>query len=453
MNSSNSSNSSWVNESNVALLTDFYELTMLESYFDEGMKDIAVFDLFIRRLPENRNYFVACGLDHVLNYLETFWFSEDGLEYLRSLGRFSDGFLNSLRNLRFTGDVYAVPEGTLIFPNEPILEVVAPLPQAQIIETFLMNQIQLSTLAASKATRVVRAARGRSIVDFGVRRMHGADAGVKEPRAFYIGGVDATSSVLAGCIYGIPLAGTMAHSYVQAFDQEIEAFRRFIRSYPTAILLVDTYDIRKGVECVIELARELGSDFRVAGVRVDSGDLAKETTEVRGMLDRAGLKQVKIFVSSSLDEYTIERLLASGAPIDGFGVGAHMATSSDAPVLDTAYKLAEYAGRPRLKLSESKSTLPGRKQVFREKSSGKAVRDVIGLHDEKLPGEPLLALVMTGGKRLHPLEPLENCRNRCRAELEALPENLLSLAKSDSPYPIDLSPGLTQLSRTLGDTL
>src|SRR5437870_8790406 len=218
--------SAWVNDSNAALLTDLYELTMLQSYFDESMNGIAVFDLFIRRLPENRNYFVACGLDHVLDYLETFSFSEDGLEYLRSLDRFSGAFLGSLRDLRFTGDVYAVPEGTVIFPNEPIFEVVAPLPQAQIVETFLMNQIQLATLAASKASRVVHAARGRSVVDFGVRRMHGADAGLKEPRAFYIAGVDGTSNVLAGQVYGIPVAGTMAHSYNQACETELEAFRR-----------------------------------------------------------------------------------------------------------------------------------------------------------------------------------------------------------------------------------
>ena len=437
--------SAWVNDSNVALLTDLYELTMLQSYFDEGMNGLAVFDLFIRRLPENRNYFVACGLDHVLDYLETFSFSEDGLEYLRSLDRFSGAFLGSLRDLRFTGDVYAVPEGTVIFPNEPIFEVVAPLPQAQIIETFVMNQIQLATMAASKAARIVYAARGRSVVDFGARRMHGADAGVKEPRAFYIGGVGATSSVLAGRIYGIPLAGTMAHSYIQAFDNEMDAFRRFLRAYPAAVLLVDTYDVKKGVERVIDLSRELGSDFRLSGLRLDSGDLAKQATEVRGMLDRAGLKQVKIFVSSSLDEYAIDRLLTSGAPIDGFGVGAHMATSSDAPVLDTAYKLAEYAGRPKLKLSESKSTLPGRKQIFREKSSGKAIRDVVGLQGESVTGEPLLVSVMSRGRRTQPSEPLERCRNRCRAELNSLSEALLSLSKAETPYPIDVSAGLEHL--------
>jgi nicotinate phosphoribosyltransferase len=438
----------WVNDSNAALLTDLYELTMLQSYFDEGLKGIAVFDLFIRRLPDDRNYFVACGLDHVLHYLETFSFARDDVEYLRSLDRFSAPFLDSLHDLRFTGDVHAVPEGTVIFPNEPMLEVIAPLPQAQIVETFLMNQIQLATLAATKASRVVHAARGRSVVDFGVRRMHGADAGVKEPRAFYIAGVDATSSVLAGRVYGIPLSGTMAHSYVQAFEDETEAFRRFLCAYPAAVLLVDTYDIKKGVERVIQLSRELGPGFRVSGVRLDSGDLAREAVGVRGMLDRAGLKQVKIFVSSSLDEYEIERLLASGAPIDGFGVGAHMATSSDAPVLDTAYKLAEYAGRPTFKLSESKSTLPGRKQVFREKASGRAVRDVIGVHDESVPGQPLLVKVMSQGRRLQPAESLDRCRARCRDELQALPQELLSLSRADSPYPVDLSAGVVRLRST-----
>jgi nicotinate phosphoribosyltransferase len=437
--------SAWVNDSNAALLTDLYEFTMLQSYFDEGMNGIAVFDLFIRRLPENRNYFVACGLDHVLDYLEAFCFSPDAVEYLQSLNRFSSAFLGSLCDLRFTGDVYGVPEGTVIFPNEPILEIVAPLPEVQIIETFVMNQIQLATMAASKAARVARAARGKSVVDFGARRMHGADAGVKEPRAFYIGGVDATSSVLAGRIYGIPLSGTMAHSYIQAFDDEKDAFRRFLRAYPDAVLLVDTYDIKKGVERVIDLAREMGSGFRVSGVRLDSGDLAREAREVRVMLDRAGLNRVQIFVSSSLDEYAIERLLASGAPIDGFGVGAHMATSSDAPVLDTAYKLVEYAGRPKLKLSESKSTLPGRKQILRQKTSGKAVRDVIGLRSEELSGEPLLIPVMSKGRRIQPAEPLDICRNRCCAELKSLPDELLSLSKADAPYPVEVSAGLERL--------
>jgi nicotinate phosphoribosyltransferase len=433
-------NSRWVGDSNPALLTDLYELTMLQSYFAEGMNDVAVFDLFVRRLPATRNYFVACGLEHVLDYLEGLAFSEENIDYLTSLGRFTDPFLNSLRDFRFTGDVYAVPEGTVIFQNEPVLEIVAPLREAQLVETFVMNQIQLATMAASKAARVVCAARGRSVVDFGVRRMHGTDAGIKEPRAFYLAGIDATSNVLAGQVYGIPLSGTMAHSYIQAFDDELEAFRRFVRSYPTAILLIDTYDTRKGAEHVIQLAHELRSDFCVSGVRLDSGDLAAGAVEVRSMLDQAGLREVKIFASSSLDEYEIERLISAGAPIDGFGVGAHMATSSDAPFLDTAYKLAEYAGHPKLKLSESKTTLPGRKQVFRNPTG-----DTIGLRDEPITGRPLLVQVMAGGKRAEPQESLQSCRDRCRREIASLPRSLLSLAKADVPYPVNVSPELMLL--------
>jgi len=444
--------SPWVNDSNAALLTDLYELTMLQSYFDAGMKETAVFDLFMRRLPRNRNYLVACGLEHVLHYLETFAFSPDAIDYLRSLNRFSSAFLESLRSFHFTGDVYAVPEGTIVFANEPLIEVVAPLPQAQLVETFVMNQIQLGTLAASKAARVVRSAQGRSVVDFGLRRMQGADAGLKQPRGFYIGGVDSTSSVLAGQMYGIPVAGTMAHSYVQSFDNEIEAFRNFLRAYPSAILLIDTYDIYRGLDHIIELAREFGSEFRVSGVRLDSGDLAMHAREVRRRLDAAGLPQLKIFASSNLDEYEIEKLLAAGVPINGFGVGRNMATSADAPVLDTAYKLTEYDGRPRMKLSESKSTLPGRKQIFRERSDGKTIRDVVALADEEgIAGEPLLSKVMANGRRTQPPERLVECRERCRSELNSLPERLMSLRRVEPGYPVELSRGLSELSARTSD--
>jgi nicotinate phosphoribosyltransferase len=443
--------SPWVTDSNAALLTDLYELTMLQSYFDEGMNDTSVFDLFIRRLPSNRNYLVACGLEHVLHYLESFRFSRESVDYLRSLNSFSDAFLESLMQFRFAGDVYAVPEGTIIFGNEPLIEIVAPLPQAQFVETFVMNQIQLATLAASKAVRVVWAAQGRSIVDFGARRMHGADAAIKQPRAFYIGGVDSTSSVVAGQTWGIPVAGTMAHSYVLAFGSEIEAFRHFVRTYPTAILLVDTYDTDKGVQNIIQLANELGSEFRVSGVRLDSGNLAKHAWEVRRKLDSAGLQHVKIFASSSLDEYEIQRLVSAGVPINGFGVGGHLATSSDAPVLDTAYKLAEYAGKAKMKLSESKATLPGRKQIFREKADGKAFRDVIGLMGEKyIAGEPLLVKVMENGRRVRPAEPMDAARARCEMQRDALPERLMSLTKADPAYPVALSPALTKLIGNLG---
>jgi nicotinate phosphoribosyltransferase len=448
------STSPWTADWNAALLTDLYELTMLQSYFDQGMTATAVFDLFIRRLPGNRNYLVTCGLEHVLHYLESFAFTADAIEYLRSLNRFSDPFLESLRQFRFTGDVYAIAEGTVVFANEPLIEVVAPLAQAQFIETFLMNQVQLATLAASKAARVVDAAAGRSIADFGARRMHGADAALKQPRAFYIAGVDSTSNVLAGQTWGIPVSGTMAHSYVLAFESEIEAFRHFVRTYPNAILLIDTYDIHKGVQNTIQLARELGAAFRVSGVRLDSGDLAAHAFEVRRQLDAAGLEKVQIFVSSSLDEYEIHRLVSTGVPINGFGVGTHMATSSDAPFLDMAYKLVEYAGKAKMKMSESKSTLPGRKQVFREKTSGKAVRDVITLINEKdIAGEPLLVKVMENGRRVQPAEPLEVSRERCRIERGAFPERLMSLSKSDPGYSVDLSPGLRQLQSAIRSVL
>src|SRR5262245_33649346 len=327
--------SPWVNDSNAILLTDFYELTMLQSYFHEGMNGTAVFDLFVRRLPEKRNYLVACGLEHVLAYLETASFSPEALSYLKSLNRFSDEFLNSLADFRFTGDIYAVPEGTLVFANEPIIEVVAPLPQAQLVETFLMNQIQVASLAATKAARIVTAARGKPVIDFGLRRMHGADAGIKEARAFYVAGVVATSNVLAGQLYGVPVAGTMAHSYVQAFEHELVAFRTFVREFPDAILLVDTYDTVAGIRHVIQLAKELGSEFRVSGVRLDSGDLAQLAKEARRLLDSAGLSHMKIYASNSLHEYLIEHLFRSGAPLDGFGVGGRMGVSSDSPMLDT----------------------------------------------------------------------------------------------------------------------
>jgi nicotinate phosphoribosyltransferase len=413
------------------------------------MTDIAAFDLFMRRLPSTRNYLVACGLEHVLHYLESFSFSDEAIRYLGSVNRFSDAFLENLRTLRFTGDVYAVPEGTVVFANEPLIEIVAPLPEAQLIETFLMNQVQLASLAASKAARVVTVAEGRSVVDFGARRMPGADAALKQPRAFYVGGVDSTSSVIAAQTWGVPVAGTMAHSYVLAFDDELAAFRHFTKTYPSAILLVDTYDTHNGVQNVIRLAQELGPEFRVSGVRLDSGDLALHARAVRAQLDAAGLKQVKIFVSSSLDEYEIHRLVSTGVPIDGFGVGRHLATSSDVPVLDTAYKLTEYAGKAKMKMSESKATLPGRKQVFRQRVDGQMIRDVIALSDEKgIVGEPLLLKVMENGRRLGPAESLETCRARCKAERSALPASLHALSKAEPAYPVEVSPGIQKLITT-----
>jgi nicotinate phosphoribosyltransferase len=431
---------------NAALLTDLYELTMLQSYFDAGMKDVAVFDLFVRRLPSQRNYLIACGLEHGLHYLETLSFDDAAIEYLRKLNRFSEPFLGSLRAFRFTGDVYAVREGTPFFANEPIIEIVAPLPEAQIVETFLLNQIQMATLAASKASRVVIAARGRSVVDFGVRAMHGTDAGMKQPRAFYIAGMDSTSSVLAGQMWGVPVSGTMAHSYILSFQDELDAFRQFLHTYPTATLLIDTFDVNAGVQHVIELSRELGSRFQVSAVRLDSGDMAKQAYLVRQQLDSAGLQAVKIFATSSLDEYEIEKFVSKNVPIDGFGVGRNLASSSDVPVLDAVYKLTQYAEQPKMKFSESKSTLPGRKQVFRERSAGVLTRDIVGLADEKeVAAEPLLRKVMEHGRRTGRPETLEECRTYCKAEIKALPQQLLQLSKAPSEYPVEISPGLTLL--------
>jgi nicotinate phosphoribosyltransferase len=438
-----------VDDRNDALLLDLYELTMLQSFHQQGMNDVAVFDLFIRRLPSTRNYAIACGLESALRYLETVSFCPDHLSYLKSLNRFSTDFIDYLGRLRFTGDVYAVAEGTPVFANEPIIEVAAPIAEAQFVETFLMNQIHLATLAASKAARVVASARGRDVVDFGLRRIHGTDAGLKTARAFYIAGVDSTSNVLAGAMYRIPVSGTMAHSYIQAHDSERDAFRHFLQSYPDGVLLVDTYDVRQGVQNVIEVAREIGPEFRAAGIRIDSGDLTAMANESRQLLDQAGLRTVKIFASGSLDEYTIESLLAAGAPIDGFGVGTHMGTSSDSPFLDTVYKLVEYANTPRTKSSPGKTILPGRKQVFREFIDGTASRDVIACFDETLPGEALLKPVMKSGHRLAPLSSVEVSRRHCLREIQRLPKSLLRLTPAEPPYAVNVSPKLAELETRL----
>lgn len=427
----------------LGLLTDLYELTMLQAYHRLGMADEAVFDLFVRRLPKPRNLLLACGLEDALDYLEKLSFREDDLEYLRGLGLFRDDFLRWLEDFRFTGDVYAVPEGTPVFANEPLVEVVAPLPEAQIVESYLMNQVHFASVAASKALRVVEAARGRTVVDFGMRRMHGRDAALKAARAFYIAGVHATSNVLAGKVHGIPVAGTMAHSFIQAHDNELDAFRDFAATYPDTILLVDTYDTLEGVGNVVRLAGELGEGFGVRGVRLDSGDLGELAKESRRILDDSGLRRVEIFASGSLDEYEVARLLDDGAPIDGFGVGTRMGVSSDAPSLDMAYKLTEYGGRGRLKLAPGKRILPGRKQVFRSDESGRAIGDVLALAEEAQPGRPLLRKVMEGGRRLpHASPSLAELRARAREELERLPSRLRTLEPADPPYPVTLSPRL-----------
>jgi nicotinate phosphoribosyltransferase len=436
-----------------ALFTDLYELKMLESYLREGMAGEAIFTVFIRRLPPQRNFFVACGLDTVLEYLENVRVTEADLAYLDSLGYFSQALLDSLRGFRFTGEVRAVPEGTPLFANEPILEIRAPIAQAQLVETYVTNQIHLQTLLASKASRVVLAAQGRPVVDFGARRMHGIDAALKAARAFYIAGVVGTSNVLAGQQYGLPVAGTMAHSYVQAHDDELEAFRAFARAYPDTTLLVDTYDTLTGVRRVIELARELGDAFKVAAIRLDSGDLVELARASRKLLDEAGLRHVKIFASGGLDEYSVAKLVRE-APIDAFGVGTSMGVSADKPDLDIVYKLAEYDGRGRLKLAADKPVLPGAKQLYRIDENGVAVRDVIARAGERLDGRPVLESVMRDGKRIEATRrTLEQMRDYPRAEIERLPAALRTLEPPQQPYPVEVSAALEQYQRELTERL
>ncbi len=436
-----------------ALLTDLYELTMLQAYWRTGMTADAVFSLFVRRLPPSRNVLLACGLDDVLEFLEGFRFEAGDLAYLEDLGSFSGAFLDWLGKLRFAGDVFAVPEGTPVFAEEPILEVVAPLPQAQIVESLVMNQVHFQTVAASKASRVVRAARGRTVVDFGMRRMHGAEAAVKSARAFYVAGVDATSNVFAGRRFGLPVAGTMAHSFIQAHDNELEAFRAFVAAYPDTILLIDTYDTAEGARNVVRLARELGGDFRVRGVRLDSGDLGALALEVRAILDGAGLERVEIFASGSLDEYEIDALVRDGAPITGFGVGTRMGVSKDAPSLDMAYKLTAYAGTGRTKFSAGKRILPGQKQIFRVERDGGDVRDVLGLMGEEIRGRPLLEKAMEGGRRLAPYPAPRRIRDRAAGQLGRLPATVRGIEPAEPPYPVALSPALTRLADQVADAV
>jgi nicotinate phosphoribosyltransferase len=425
--------------SSSGLFTDQYELTMAQAYLAEGMAKAATFSLFVRVMPQQRSYLLAAGLDDVLRWLETVRFGKDDIEYLRSLGVFSEALLRWLATMRFTGDVRAMPEGTPFFCEEPILEIDAPIAEAQLVETSVINRIHAQTVLASKAARVVEAAAGKPILDFSLRRTHGGEGGVAAARAFHIAGIAATSNMAAGAAYGVPVAGTMAHSFVESFPSELESFRAFVRQFPRTVLLVDTYDTLRGVRHVVELARELGPEFHVHGVRLDSGDLGELATAARGILDDAGLRAVQIFASGGLDEWAIQRLASERRPIDGFGVGTSMGVSEDAPKLDMAYKLVEYAGRSRMKLSAKKRSLPGKKQVFRIEEDGRCARDVIGRHGEEHEGRPLLVPVMKNGKRTEAgRDTIENARMRAREEIDRLPPALRALERCE-PFPVELS--------------
>ena len=430
------------------LLTDLYQLTMLQAYHAGRMDDVAVFEFFVRELPRGWGYLIAAGLEQVLEYLEGLRFTDGELTWLRGCGRFTPDFVESLRDLRFTGDVHALPEGTAFFPHEPVLRVTAPIPQAQLVETRIVNLLQYQILVASKATRCVTVAPDRQLVDFGLRRAHGAEAGLLAARACYLAGFAGTATTVAEPLFGVPTYGTMAHSFIEAHDSEIAAFETFARAQPgNVVLLIDTYDTEGAARKLVDLAPRLrASGIPIKAVRLDSGDLADHAFKVRRILDDGGLADVGIFASGGLDEHKVDRLLRAGAPIDGFGIGSKLDTSADAPYLDCAYKLMAYAGRARRKHSEGKANWPGAKQVHRRfDAEGRMCADAVALQDEPAAGTPLLQPVMSAGRRVGPPVTLEDARLHARQQLSSLPPALRVLDATPS-YPVTVSDGVRALA-------
>ncbi|GIX05808.1 MAG: nicotinate phosphoribosyltransferase [Candidatus Poribacteria bacterium] len=436
-----------IHDDDLALVTDLYQLTMAAAYFEHDRNRPATFEMFIRTMPKNRGFLLAAGLEQVVHYLSALRFTDSALRYLRELPPFrrvSSAFFDYLREFRFTGEVHAIPEGTIVFPGEPLVRITAPLIEAQIVETYILATINYQTLVATKAARVVHAARGRPVVDFGTRRAHGPQAGVLAARATYIGGCVATSNVFAGYELGLPVVGTMAHSFMMTFPTEREAFAAYVDSFPEhTTLLIDTYDTLEGAR----LATEFGD--RILGVRIDSGDLLALSREVRRILDEAGLNRTRIVASGDLNEYKIDALLREGAPIDLFGVGTELVTSRDEPTLSGVYKVVEHEvdGQPVpvVKLSSDKETYPGRKQVFRQESpSGAFTGDLIALAEEDQPGTPLLEPIMRGGRLVQELPDLPTIQARARDQLQRLPEEYRALS-DPPPYPVRYSQRLQAL--------
>ena len=440
----------------LALLTDLYQLTMAQTYFQSQRLDPATFSLFIRSYPPNRGYFVAAGLQDVLEFLEQFAVDSTGIDYLHSRRLFADDFLDLLKGLKFTGDVWAIPEGRLAFTDEPFLEVTAPIIEAQIVETFIINQVNLQSLIATKAARCVHAAGGRAVVDFALRRAHGIDAGMKVARASYLAGFTGTSNVRAGQEYGIPIVGTMAHSFVSSFEREMDAFRAFIASFPNnSILLIDTYDTLAGARKAVEIAKEMAANGQqLQGVRIDSGDLKKLAIEVRRIFDEAGLKSVKIIGSGGLDEFDLADFTVADVPYDSYGVGNKMGVSANAPWFDIAYKLVEYDEQPVLKLSTGKVSWPGKKQVFRMRDErGQLQKDVIALREENIPGaDPLLQKVMASGEVAVRCPTLEEIRDNFMGEFKRLSDPIKAI-RNPASYPVEISPQLTKLREEVGRQL
>jgi len=432
-----------------ALLTDLYQLTMLQGYFDQRMEETAVFEFFVRKLPRSRNFLIAAGLEQALEFLESLRFTAAELDWIAKHGAFRPAFVRYLESFRFTGDVHAMAEGTIFFPNEPILRVTAPIAQAQLVESRLINLLHFETLIASKAARSVLMAPDKLLVDFGLRRAHGAEAGLLAARASYLAGFAGSATVLAAPLYGIPVYGTMAHSFVQAHDDESAAFEHFARALPeNVVLLIDTYDTEAAARKVVELAPTLSRDgIKIKGVRLDSGDLADHAFKVRRILDAGSLRDVTIFASGSVDEYLLEQLREKNAPIDGFGIGTHMDTSADAPYLDCAYKLVEYAGRARRKRSEGKVLWPGAKQVLRTyDEAGLMIGDTLTLESDAREEAALIAPVMKQGRRLAAPVPLRQSRVLALEQLARLPVGLKKLEPAPA-YPVRVSEAIQSLAR------
>ena len=436
---------------NSALLTDLYQLNMIQGYLEAGMTETAVFELFVRGLPAPRGFLMAAGLAQAVEYLEGLRFAPGEIAWLKQTGRFSASMIDYLAALRFTGDVDAMPEGAVFFADEPVIRVAAPLPLAQLVETRLINLLHFETLIASKAARMVLAAPGKVLLDFGLRRAHGAEAGLLAARASYLAGFAGTATVPALPLFGVPVYGTMAHSFIQAHADEAQAFEAFARARPDAtVLLIDTYDTERAAEKVVALAPRLARDgIRIQGVRIDSGDLAAHARRVRSILDAGGLSGVKIFASGGLDEHSLLEFARTEAPIDGYGIGTSLVTSPDAPALDCAYKLQEYAGVPRRKKSEGKATWPGRKQVYRQfGADGLMSGDTLALESEGRDGAPLLRPVMRAGAAVAPLPSLSQLRKAAAEALARLPAALRRL-EAGASYPVALSDGLRALDREM----
>ena len=434
----------------LGLFTDLYELTMAQAYFSQGMHAPATFGLTVRSYPPNRGYLVSAGLDDVLDYLSRLQFDDEAIGYLRSLGSFTTDFLDYLRSVRFTGSVRAIPEGRLFFADEPLLEITAPIIEAQLAETYVINQMNLQTSLATKAARCVWAAQGRGIADFASRRTHGSDAAMKMARASYVAGFASTSNVLAASHYGIPPAGTMAHSFISSFPSELDAFRAYARSFPDrTVLLLDTYDTVAGAWNAVTIAKELEADgHRLTAVRLDSGDYGELSRQVRRVLDGQGLDYVRVLVSGGLDEYELDSLMQDGAPIDLFGVGTKAGVSADAPWSDMVYKIVCFDGRPVMKLSEGKMSLPGSKQIFRRRDEdGSLSSDIIGLQEEAGPVnvEPLLQEVMADGVRISPSSTATELRDSFRDEFASLASRFKNLHRPPQ-FPVSISPRLQRMT-------